>query len=144
MLDHRGVVIEWVHPMDIAEICWRKQGIHLQDRGIRKVREILPNSGQPHPHTLRLPASRTRRRPCHRSSRRTYSKNRIKSNNRKVFTPSGYIPPTNSPLRTSRKRSRVFYLVKRVDKVSNYLLSLIAACAAAKRAIGTRKGEQDT
>ena len=28
--------------------------------------------------------------------------------------------------------------------VSNYLLSLIAACAAANRAIGTRNGEQET
>lgn len=31
-----------------------------------------------------------------------------KSNNRKVFTPSGYIPPTNSPLRTSQQTQVLF------------------------------------
>ena len=53
--------------------------------------------------------SRTGRCPRNRRSRTTHSKNRIKSNNRKVFTPSGYIPPTNSPLRTSRKSGGIFY-----------------------------------
>ena len=58
--------------------------------------------------TLRLPTARTGRCPRNRRPRTTNSKNRIKSNNRKVFTPSGYIPAINSPLRTSQEGGALF------------------------------------
>lgn len=94
----------------IAKASLRRCLCLCRNGSIREVREILQNGRQPNPHTLRFPTSRTRRCSCHRSSRRTLSKNRIKSNNRKVFTPSGYIPPTNSPLRTSRQTTVHFFI----------------------------------
>ena len=53
------------------------------------------------------------------------------------------------PDRDTPKRKPVFIILKTgffiTLEIKNYLLGvLIAACAAARRAIGTRKGEQDT
>jgi len=50
---------------------------------------------------------------------------------------------TSNNVNITLEKSKVMFLLYKVSKL-NYLLSLIAACAAASLAIGTRKGEHDT